>query len=71
MIKTLFTLSFLAIFGTYGLGLAGILDDPKGLTQLDLTQLNLAKVDLAGTSPSHQKQELSKPDGHYTLKAMR
>ena len=66
MIKKLFTFSFLALFGTYGLGLAGILDDPKGHAQL-----NLAKVNLADTSASHQKQEPSKPDGHYTLKAMR
>ena len=71
MIKKLFTFSFLAVFGTYGLGLAGVLDDPDGHAHLDLTHLDLAKLEQAKRTTSQKKQQSSKPDGHYTLKAMR
>ena len=66
MIKTLFMFSFLAVFGTYGLGLAGVLDDPDGHAIFDLEKLEQSKASANG-----QKQNPSKPDNHYTLKAMR
>ena len=71
MIKALFTFSFLAVFGTYGLGLAGVLDDPDGNAHLNLAQFDLAKLEQTQESANRDKQESSKPDGHYTLKAMR
>lgn len=55
--KFVFYVSFMAIFGTYGLGLVGVLDDPEGHAELKLAQMETT---------------VQAPDnGHYTLKAMR
>ena len=80
MIKKFLTFSFLSLFGTYSLGLVGVLDDPKGNAQLDLAKLDLANIDMRKAIPTEgaasqqtqtSKQSNQKPDGHYTLKAMR
>lgn len=60
--KTLFLFSFLAIFGTYGLGLAGVLEDPHGLADLNLEKFQVAE---------HSESASGNANGHYTLKAMR
>lgn len=61
--KSIFTIGFLAVFGTYGLGLVGVLDDPRGLAEFKPEKLELAQTVTKG--------EQKKPAGHYTLKAMR
>lgn len=58
--KFIFTIGFMAIFGIYGLGLVGVLDDPEGHAELKLAELQTD----AGKDNAHS-------GGHYTLKAMR
>lgn len=61
--KFIFYTGFLAIFGTYGLGLAGVLDDPEGLAEFKMKNIQVAELKKAAST--------DKGTGHYTLKAMR
>lgn len=58
--KLFIKLGFLSIFGVYGLGLVGVLDDPKGIAELKLNETHLPLL-----------ADAEKTNTHYTLKAMR